>query len=356
MRILVTGGAGFIGSAVVRYLLADGVEVVNFDKLTYAANLESLKAVEDNPAYHFVRADVCDAVALKETLERFAPDAIMHLAAESHVDRSIEGPADFIQTNIVGTFRVLEAASEYWRGLDGDKRDNFRLHHISTDEVFGSLSNEDPPFTVDHPYDPRSPYSASKAASDHLVRSWFHTYGLPVVLSNCSNNYGPWQFTEKLIPLMIVSGLKGRPLPVYGNGLNTRDWLHVDDHAAALAAIVQKGRLGETYLVGGNAEYTNIDVVRMICKLLDELAPTPSKTPHEDLITYVEDRPGHDFRYAIDDTTTREELDWSPRFNFEQGLKATIRWYLDNQDWWQKVAAETYDGGRLGLNKKEGST
>ena len=353
MRILVTGGAGFIGSALVRYLLADGIEVINFDKLTYAANLESLKSVENNPAYHFIQADVCDASALKDAFTRYSPDAIMHLAAESHVDRSIEGPADFIQTNIVGTFRVLEAASEYWRSLEPAKRDNFRLHHISTDEVFGSLSNDDPPFTVDHPYDPRSPYSASKAASDHLVRSWFHTYGLPVVLSNCSNNYGPWQFTEKLIPLMILSGLKGRALPVYGNGLNMRDWLHVDDHAAALAAIVQKGRLGETYLVGGNAEFTNIDVVRMICKLLDELAPTSAHVPHESLITYVEDRPGHDFRYAIDDKITREELDWKPRFDFEQGLKDTIQWYLDNRDWWQKVA---YDGGRLGLGQKEESS
>ncbi|NQU55787.1 MAG: dTDP-glucose 4,6-dehydratase [Rhodospirillales bacterium] len=356
MRILVTGGAGFIGSALVRYLLCEGVEVVNYDKLTYAANLESLASVENNPAYHFIKADVCDGAALEQAFTHFAPDAVMHLAAESHVDRSIEGPADFVQTNIVGTFRVLEAASAYWRALEPAKREAFRLHHISTDEVFGSLQNDDPPFTVDHPYDPRSPYSASKAASDHLVRSWYHTYGLPVVLSNCSNNYGPWQFTEKLVPLMILSGLQGRPLPVYGNGLNTRDWLHVDDHATALAAIVQKGRLGETYLVGGNSEYTNIDVVRMICKLLDELAPMPSNDPHETLITFVEDRPGHDFRYAIDDEITREELDWAPRFDFEQGLKATIQWYLDNQDWWQKVAAETYDGGRLGLSKKESST
>lgn len=355
MRILVTGGAGFIGSALVRHLLATGDEVVNFDKLTYAANLESLKTIENNPAYHFVQADVCDAAALSDVFARYAPDAIMHLAAESHVDRSIEGPADFIQTNIVGSFRILEAASEYWRSLSPEKRDNFRFHHISTDEVFGSLGNDDPPFSIDHPYDPRSPYSASKAASDHLVRSWYHTYGLPVVLSNCSNNYGPWQFTEKLIPLMITSGLQGRPLPVYGDGLNTRDWLHVDDHAQALAAIVKKGRLGQTYLVGGNAEYTNIEVVRMICRLLDEMAPA-SDGSHEELITFVEDRPGHDFRYAIDDNMTREELDWSPRFDFEGGLKDTIGWYLDHQDWWQKVAAEKYDGGRLGLKKEEDST
>ena len=354
MRILVTGGAGFIGSALVRYLLKDGAEVINFDKLTYAANLESLKVIENNPAYHFVQADVCDSSALKKAFSRFAPDAIMHLAAETHVDRSIEGPAEFIQTNIVGTFQVLQATSEYWWTLSPEKRDHFRMHHISTDEVFGSLSKDDRPFTVDHPYDPRSPYSASKAASDHLVRSWYHTYGLPVVLSNCSNNYGPWQFTEKLIPLMIISGLQRHPLPVYGSGLNTRDWLHVDDHAAALTAIVGKGRPGATYLVGGNAEYTNIDVVRMICRLLDELAPTPSNYAHENLITFVEDRPGHDFRYAIDDDLIREELDWSPQFDFETGLKETVQWYTDNKDWWRRVAMERYDGRRLGLTNEEG--
>ena len=353
MRVLVTGGAGFIGSALVRYLLARGNEVVNFDKLTYAANLESLDNVKDNPAYHFIQGDICDAGALKDAFASHEPDVVMHLAAESHVDRSIEGPADFIQTNIVGTFQVLEIASEYWRALPAARRDDFRLHHISTDEVFGSLNNDDPPFTVDHPYDPRSPYSASKAASDHLVRSWYHTYGLPVVLSNCSNNYGPYQFTEKLIPLMILSALKGRALPVYGDGRNTRDWLHVDDHAAALVAIVQKGTPGETYLVGGNAEYTNIEVVRMICQLLDELAPDSQHPRHEDLITFVADRPGHDFRYAIDDMATREALGWSPVFSFEEGLRATVQWYLDNRAWWEKVAAEKYDGARLGLGQKE---
>ena len=308
MRILVTGGAGFIGSALVRHLLKEGAEVINFDKLTYAANLESLKTIEGNPAYHFVQADICDASALEQVFSHFEPEAIMHLAAESHVDRSIEVPAEFIQTNIFGTFQVLQETTRYWRSLSPAKSDVFRLHHISTDEVFGRLSRDDPPFTGNHPYDPRSPYSASKAASDHLVKSWYHTYGLPVVLSNCSNNYGPWQFIEKLIPLTIILGLQGRPLPVYGKGLNIRDWLHVDDHAAALTAIVGQGRPGETYLVGGHAEYRNIDVVQMICRFLDELAPMPSNCSHENLITFVEDRPGHDFRYANDDKLIREAL------------------------------------------------
>ncbi len=350
MRILVTGGAGFIGSALIRHLLKDNAnDVLNYDKLTYAANLETLESVSQNRSYQFIQADVCDREALSAAIAGFAPDAIMHLAAESHVDRSIEGPSDFIQTNIVGTFQMLEAALEYWQGLASDKKDAFRFHHISTDEVFGSLTNDDPPFTVEHSYDPRSPYSASKAASDHLVRAWHHTYGLPVVLSNCSNNYGPYQFTEKLIPLMILSGLQGRPLPVYGEGLNTRDWLHVDDHAAALEAIVKKGTPGKTYLVGGNAEYTNIEVVRMICRLLDELAPEPSHDPHEQLITYVQDRPGHDFRYAIDDRATRAELDWAPKYDFKQGLRATLQWYLDNPAWWEKISKDKYDGARLGL-------
>lgn len=348
-RILVTGGAGFIGSAVTRHLVNDlGAEVLVIDKLTYAGNLASLKPVAGSARFHFVQADICDGEAMRVAITGFRPDAIMHLAAESHVDRSIDGPAAFIETNVVGTFRMLDAATAYWRSLDDAAREAFRFHHISTDEVFGALGDEGS-FTHETAYDPRSPYSASKAGSDHLVRAWHHTHGLPVLVTNCSNNYGPYHFPEKLIPLMILKGLAGEALPVYGDGSNVRDWLHVEDHARALAMVVDRGVPGETYLIGGNAERTNLHVVETICSLLDELAPRDDGKSRRSQITFVSDRPGHDYRYSIDASKIGGELGWRPRESFETGMEATVRWYLDNRSWWQDIQAGTYQGERLGL-------
>jgi dTDP-glucose 4,6-dehydratase len=346
MKLLVTGGAGFIGSAVVRMAIAAGREVVNVDKLTYAANLGSLLSVVNNSLYQFEKADICNAGDMAELLTKHNPDAIMHLAAESHVDRSIDGPSEFIQTNIVGTYQLLEVTLRYFNTLEGEKKDNFRVHHVSTDEVFGSLGMDDPPFKPTTPYAPRSPYSASKAAADHLALSWLHTYGLPVVLSNCSNNYGPYQFPEKLIPLMIINALNKRPLPVYGKGANVRDWLHVNDHATALLKVLDQGKLGESYLIGGDAERSNLDVVKTICALIDE---TQGNGPYEELITFVTDRPGHDHRYAIDARKIRDELSWRPSVVFEEGLRQTVQWYIANQDWWKPLINERYNGDRLGL-------
>lgn len=350
MKILVTGGAGFIGSAVIRHLINDtNHSVLNLDKLTYAGNLSSLKTVDDNLRYRFVKSDICDRPALDAVFADFQPDAVMHLAAESHVDRSIDGPAVAIQTNIIGTFCMLEAARKYWNGLSAEAKQTFRFHHVSTDEVYGSLGPEGL-FTETTPYDPRSPYSAGKASSDHLVSAWHHTYGLPVLVTNCSNNYGPYHFPEKLIPLVILNALDEKPLPVYGKGENVRDWLYVEDHARALVLVVEKGKPGETYNVGGNNERTNIAIVRKICSTLDRLAPRPNGAPYENLIAFVADRPGHDQRYAIDATKIRTELGWIPQDNFETGLEKTIRWYLDSKWWWEplRVAA----GQRLGLGAK----
>ena len=347
-RIIVTGGAGFIGSAVIRQLLAEtGAFVVNLDKLTYAANLASLPGAEGHPRYVFERADICDGAALRRIFAAHRPDAVMHLAAESHVDRSIDGPGAFIETNITGTYRLLEAARAYWLELEGEARADFRFHHISTDEVFGSLGPEGL-FTETTPYQPRSPYSASKAASDHLVRAWAETYGLPVVMTNCSNNYGPYQFPEKLIPLMILKGLAGQPLPVYGKGENVRDWLYVEDHARALRLVLERGRVGESYNIGGNCERTNLTVVRTLTALLDEL--NPAGAPHDRLISFVADRPGHDLRYAIDAGKIERELGWRPRESFETGLRKTVEWYLGNRPWWQAIADGSYQGQRLGLS------
>ena len=347
-KILVTGGAGFIGSAVVRHLINKlNCSVVNVDKLTYAGNLSSLSLVDQNLLYSFELADINDRTAITAILDKHQPDAIMHLAAESHVDRSIDGPSDFIQTNIVGTYSLLECARTYWSQLFGSKKDGFRFHHISTDEVFGSLG-ETGSFTEETAYDPRSPYSASKASSDHLVRAWYETFGLPVVLSNCSNNYGPYHFPEKLIPLIIIKALKKEKLPVYGKGDNIRDWLYVDDHAHALCKILFEGRTGENYNVGGNAEVSNLDVVRGICRLLDELSPMSNMSKHEERIEFVLDRPGHDFRYAIDSTKIRNELGWKPIETFETGLRRTVEWYLSNSDWWKPILSGEYRGERLG--------
>ena len=347
-KILVTGGAGFIGSAVVRHLINKlNCPVVNVDKLTYAGNLSSLSLVDQNLLYSFELADINDRTAITAILDKHQPDAIMHLAAESHVDRSIDGPSDFIQTNIVGTYSLLECARTYWSQLFGSKKDGFRFHHISTDEVFGSLG-ETGSFTEETAYDPRSPYSASKASSDHLVRAWYETFGLPVVLSNCSNNYGPYHFPEKLIPLIIIKALKKEKLPVYGKGDNIRDWLYVDDHAQALCKILFEGRTGENYNVGGNAEVSNLDVVRGICRLLDELSPMANMSKHEEQIEFVLDRPGHDFRYAIDSTKIRNELGWRPIETFETGLRRTVEWYLSNSDWWKPILSGEYRGERLG--------
>ena len=343
MKLLVTGGAGFIGSAVVRQAVAAGHEVLNVDKLTYAACLANLDAVSDQPGYAFLEADICDRAAMDKALADFQPDAVMHLAAESHVDRSIDGPGAFIHTNIIGTYTLLEAARSYWEGKG--KPDSFRFHHISTDEVFGSLG-ETGMFHEDTPYDPRSPYSASKASSDHLVRAWHETYGLPVVLTNCSNNYGPYHFPEKLIPVVILKALAGEAIPIYGKGDNIRDWLYVEDHADALLTAVQKGENGRSYNIGGENERTNLDLVKTICAILD--AKRPGAAPYADLITYVTDRPGHDMRYAIDPQRIRDELGWRPSVTVEEGLEKTVQWYLDNEDWWRALQNREGVGARLG--------
>ena len=345
MKILVTGGAGFIGSAVVRHIIQDtDNSVLNVDKLTYAGNLESLATVADNSRYQFSQTDICDRAALDQLFETFQPDAVMHLAAESHVDRSITGPAAFIETNIIGTYHLLEAARHYWNGLAEDKKAEFRFHHISTDEVYGDLEGTEDLFLETTPYAPSSPYSASKASSDHLVRAWHRTYGLPVVLTNCSNNYGPYHFPEKLIPLVILNALAGKPLPVYGNGAQIRDWLYVEDHARALYKVVTEAEVGETYNIGGHNEQQNIDVVKAICNLLEELAPNKPEgiANYHDLITYVKDRPGHDLRYAIDASKIKKDLGWVPVETFESGLRKTVEWYLANQEWVKHVQSGEY--------------
>jgi dTDP-glucose 4,6-dehydratase len=338
LRVLVTGGAGFIGSAVVRMLVGRGAEaVINVDKLTYAANLDSLRDVAADSRYHFERVDICDAVSLERVFREHAPTAVVHLAAESHVDRSIDEPGDFVRTNVDGTFTLLQAARRYWMSLPEPRAGSFRFLHVSTDEVFGSLGRDGGArFTETTSYDPSSPYSASKAASDHLVRAWQRTYALPCLITNCSNNYGPYQFPEKLIPLTILNALAGAPIPVYGRGENVRDWLFVDDHADAILTVLSRGRVGETYLVGGNNERRNIDVVRAVCEILDEVCPDPA-IRREALITFVEDRPGHDFRYAIDASKLRRELAWSPNESFEEGLRKTVQWYVENRWWWERL-------------------
>jgi dTDP-glucose 4,6-dehydratase len=347
MKILVTGGAGFIGTSVVRHLLRAGHAVVNLDKLTYAGSNPPLGALADGGGYALDVADVADRTAVERVFRQHKPEAVMHLAAETHVDRSIDRPDDFIRTNVSGTFTLLEVARGYWEGLEGEAREKFRLHHISTDEVFGSLDAEGH-FTEETAYKPNSPYAASKAGADHLVRAWHKTFGLPVVTTNCSNNYGPWQFPEKLIPLMILSALEGRPLPVYGAGANVRDWLYVGDHAAALALLLERGRIGETYNIGGGEERTNLDLVKLLCALLDEALPQSQHRPHEKLITFVQDRPGHDLRYAIDDSKLRRELGWRPTETLATGLKKTVHWYLDNRAWWEPIRSGIYRGERLG--------
>ncbi len=348
-RILVTGGAGFIGSALVRHLIDNTPhQVLNVDKLTYAGNLASLEPVAASNRYGFLQADICDAGAMRAAITEFRPDVITHQAAESHVDRSIDGPAAFIETNVVGTFTLLAAALDYWRGLDEAGRAAFRFHHISTDEVFGSLGDTGF-FTEETPYSPRSPYSASKASSDHLVRAWHDTYGLPTLITNCSNNYGPYHFPEKLIPLVIIKGLAGEPLPIYGKGDNVRDWLFVEDHVRALTRVFEAGAPGASYIIGGRAERTNLAVVKAICAGLDRLRPRADGQSHEVQITYVADRPGHDHRYAIDPSRLERDLGWSAQVTFEAGIEATIRWYLDNEAWWRPILAGTYGGERLGV-------
>ncbi len=350
-KILVTGGAGFIGSALVRYLINEAACNVHvIDKLTYAGSLTTIDCIKSSERFGFTQADICDQAAVEKIFAEFEPDVIVHLAAESHVDRSIDGPGEFIQTNIIGTFCLLKVAHAYWNILTGLKRDSFRFHHVSTDEVYGSL-DEKGLFTETTPYDPRSPYSASKASSDHLVRAWGHTYGLPVLVTNCSNNYGPYHFPEKLIPLVILKALAGQPLPVYGKGENIRDWLFVEDHARALHRVFENGTPGRTYNIGGNAQRRNIDVVRNICTILDILRPRADKKSYQEQIAFVADRPGHDFRYAIDASRIRKELGWQPQETFESGLKKTVQWYLDNENWWRSIQQRSYAGQRLGLGK-----
>ncbi|MDO7901320.1 dTDP-glucose 4,6-dehydratase [Pseudomonas sp. K1(2024)] len=363
MKILVTGGAGFIGSAVVRHVIEHTEDsVVNLDKLTYAGNLESLDAISGNDRYRFEQVDICDRAAVDQVLARHQPDVIMHLAAESHVDRSIDGPSDFIQTNIVGTYTLLEAARAYWSGLSAEGKARFKFHHISTDEVYGDLEGPTDLFTEQTPYAPSSPYSASKASSDHLVRAWHRTYGLPVVVTNCSNNYGPFHFPEKLIPLMILNALEGKALPVYGSGAQVRDWLYVDDHARALYTVVTQGGIGQTYNIGGHNERRNLDVVHAICSLLDELRPVDKNpavsgiTRYADLIKHVADRPGHDLRYAIDASKIEADLGWKPQETFESGIRKTVSWYLDNLQWCQRVQDGSYQRERLGAQVSEGTS
>ena len=354
MTVLITGGAGFIGSAVVRHIIQNTQDsVVNVDKLTYAGNLESLTEVANNPRYAFEQVDICDRAELDRVFAQHRPDAVMHLAAESNVDRSINSAGEFIQTNIVGTFNLLEAARAYWQQMPSEKREAFRFHHISTDEVYGDLHGTDDLFTETTPYAPSSPYSASKASSDHLVRAWLRTYGLPTIVSNCSNNYGPYHFPEKLIPLMILNALDGKPLPVYGDGMQIRDWLFVEDHARALYQVVTEGVVGETYNIGGHNEKANIEVVKTICALLEELVPEKPAgvARYEDLITFVQDRPGHDVRYAIDAAKIGRELGWKPQETFESGIRKTVQWYLDNKTWWQNVLNGSYRLERLGTGK-----
>ena len=353
--ILITGGAGFIGSAVVRHIIENTNDsVVNVDCLTYAGNRESIATVSENDRYNFVQADICDAKAMADVFEKYQPDAVMHLAAESHVDRSIDGPADFMQTNIIGTFTLLEAARSYWSKLSDDKKSAFRFHHISTDEVYGDLEGTDDLFTEETSYEPSSPYSASKASSDHLVRAWQRTYGLPTIVTNCSNNYGPYHFPEKLIPHIILNALSAKSLPVYGDGSQIRDWLYVEDHARALYKVVTEGEVGETYNIGGHNEKKNIEVVETLCALLDELVPASSNSAtshlksYSDLITFVTDRPGHDVRYAIDASKIERELGWVPEESFETGIRKTVEWYLNNENWWQRVLSGEYQLERIG--------
>lgn len=350
-RVLVTGGAGFIGGNFVHYLLAKpGRQVLNLDLLTYAGNRETLADLEDNPDHQFVQGDIADPELIERLLAEFQPDAIVNFAAESHVDRSIDGPAAFIETNIGGTFNLLDKALAYWHSLQGEKHDNFRFLHVSTDEVYGSLGDEGA-FTEATAYAPSSPYSASKAASDHLVQAWHHTYGLPTLTTNCSNNYGPYQYPEKLIPLMILNALAGKPLPIYGTGQNVRDWLFVEDHCSAIWAVIEKGTPGQMYNVGGNSEKSNLQVVDALCALLDELVPDSPYKPHADLKIFVEDRPGHDWRYAIDASKIRQHINWEPSETFESGLRRTVQWYLNNLDWCEAVKSGSYDGQRLGTGK-----
>ena len=351
MRILVTGGAGFIGSAVIRHIIENTHHhVLNVDKLTYAGNLESLQSIEKSERYQFFQTDICDQVELEKIFENFQPNVVMHLAAESHVDRSIDGPAAFIQTNIVGTYSLLEAARKYWLSLTLDAKEAFRFHHISTDEVYGDLEGTTDLFTETTPYTPSSPYSASKASSDHLVRAWQRTYGLPTIVTNCSNNYGPYHFPEKLIPLVILNALDMKPLPIYGKGDQIRDWLFVEDHARALYQVVTEGVVGETYNIGGHNEKQNIEVVKTICKILDELKPESTGQKYETLITFVKDRPGHDLRYAIDAAKIEKELGWTPQETFETGIRKTVAWYLNNLDWCHRVQDGSYQRERLGVN------
>lgn len=350
MKILVTGGAGFIGSAVIRHIIKNtNNQVLNIDKLTYAGNLESLIDVNNDSKYSFEQIDICDSVAIEQVFNDFQPDLIMHLAAESHVDRSIDGPAEFINTNIVGTYTLLEVSRKYWQDLDEDKKSTFKFHHISTDEVYGDLEGSTNLFTETTPYAPSSPYSASKASSDHLVRAWHRTYGLPVIVTNCSNNYGPYHFPEKLIPLIILNALDGKPLPIYGKGNQIRDWLYVEDHARALYKVVTEGAIGETYNIGGHNEKQNIEVVKTICQILDELKPQSNGQPYESLITFVTDRPGHDLRYAIDATKIKSDLGWTPEETFDTGIRKTVKWYLNNLDWCRRVQDGSYQRERLGV-------